>query len=73
MINLLKTKRSNMPKRTAKKQANEDKRVFFGVVLIFVGALLLARNLGLIPDELANLWPVILVFFGLLGLSNAMR
>lgn len=70
---VIKSKGEPMPKKRKNKQEFEDKRVFFAVALIFIGSLLLARNLGLIPDKMAELWPVILVLLGLLGLSNVLR
>ena len=48
-----------------------NKKLFVAVSLIFLGVMLLAYNLGLIPDELAMYWPVILVILGLWGLSSS--
>ena len=48
-----------------------NKKLFVAVSLIFLGVMLLARNLGLIPDELAMYWPIILVILGLWGLSSS--
>jgi len=36
-----------------------------GVVLLLIGAILLLRNLGYVPQELDQWWPVILIVIGL--------
>jgi len=56
-------------KKTKVEMAN--KKIFVAVSLIFLGVMFLARNLGLIPDELAMYWPIILVILGLWGLSSS--
>ncbi|MFC1654000.1 LiaI-LiaF-like domain-containing protein [Patescibacteria group bacterium] len=62
-----------MARKKIKKQSNElNQKTFWAVVLIFVGVFLLARNLGLIPDQLALFWPVLLVMLGLIGLSQGL-
>lgn len=43
---------------------------FWSVVLILVGVLLLAKNLGLLSPALVRFWPVGLVILGLVGLSG---
>lgn len=63
-----------MAKKKVKKTYKTEmanKKLFIAVSLIFLGVMLLARNLGLIPDELAMYWPIILVILGLWGLSSS--
>lgn len=57
--------------KKSKKIEMANKRIFIAVSLIFLGVMFLARNLGLIPDELAMYWPIILVILGLWGLSSS--
>ncbi len=46
-------------------------RMFFGVVLIALGILFFLSNYGLIYiDHLGRLWPVLLILFGLVKLSE---
>lgn len=45
------------------------KTMVLPVAAIFIGVLILLGNMNVIPAELANLWPVVLVFAGLLGIS----
>jgi hypothetical protein len=61
-----------MLKRKGKKSktGTTNKKVFMAVVLIFLGVMFLAYNLGLISDEMVVYWPVILVIFGLWVLSS---
>jgi hypothetical protein len=39
-------------------------RLFWGLVLIGIGGLFLADNIGLIAFNLAMIWPLVLIFFG---------
>jgi hypothetical protein len=51
------------------KPPRERSQLVFGVVLLLMGAVLLAANLGYpVPIELWKLWPIPLMAFGLLGL-----
>ena len=63
-----------MAKKKVKKISNAEmvnKKIFIAVSLIFLGVMFLARNLGLISDDLAKYWPIILVILGLWGLSSS--
>ncbi|OGY21587.1 MAG: hypothetical protein A2113_00340 [Candidatus Woykebacteria bacterium GWA1_44_8] len=44
------------------------KRVFWPVTLVIMGLVLLASNLGMLPREFWNLWPLLLIVVGLGGL-----
>jgi uncharacterized membrane protein len=39
------------------------------VSVIFIGVILLLGNMGVIPNSLMALWPVILIVAGLIGLT----
>jgi hypothetical protein len=47
------------------------KRVFWPATLVVMGLVFLASNLGLLPREFWNLWPVILIIVGLGGLLTS--
>lgn len=49
-----------------------DGSIFWPVVLILVGSILLLIQMGTIPAEIVTYWPVLLILFGLMGLSNLM-
>ncbi len=49
------------------------KRVFWPVAMITMGLIFLASNIGLLPREFWNLWPVILIVVGLGGLLTSDR
>lgn len=53
------------------------KRIFIGLILIFIGTLFLGSQLGYItvnPGEIASTyWPVILIFFGISGFLGQVR
>jgi hypothetical protein len=64
---------SAMPDPTHK-PPRERSQLLFGVVLLLIGAVLLADNLGFyIPLEFWKLWPIPLMAFGLLGLALPSR
>lgn len=44
------------------------KRVFWPAVLVVMGLIYLASNMGYLPSEFWNLWPVMLIVVGLGGL-----
>lgn len=44
------------------------KRVFWPAALVVMGFIFMASNMGMLPKEFWNLWPVILVVVGLGGL-----
>jgi hypothetical protein len=44
------------------------KRVFWPAALVTMGLIFLASNLGLLPAEFWNLWPLMLIVVGLGGL-----
>lgn len=44
------------------------KRVFWPVALVIMGIILLATNVGMLPRNFWNLWPLILIIVGLGGL-----
>jgi hypothetical protein len=39
------------------------------VTVIFIGVILLLGNMGVIPNNLMALWPVVLIISGLVGLA----
>lgn len=43
------------------------KRVFWPLALIIMGLLLMCANMGIIPQEFWNLWPLLLIIVGLGG------
>lgn len=43
------------------------KKVFWPLSLIVMGALFLSANLGIVPPEFWNLWPLLLIIVGLGG------
>lgn len=47
------------------------KRVFWPAALVTMGLIFLASNLGLLPREFWNLWPIILIVVGLGGLLTS--
>lgn len=49
------------------------KRVFWPVAMITMGLIFLASNLGLLPRDFWNLWPIILIVVGLGGLLTSDR
>lgn len=44
------------------------KRMFWPVAMLVIGAILIATKLGLLPAQLWNLWPIVLIVVGLGGL-----
>ena len=44
------------------------KKVFWPAAMVVMGCIFLASNLGLLPQEFWNLWPIILIVVGLGGL-----
>lgn len=44
------------------------KRVFWPAVLVTMGLIFLASNMGYLPSAFWNLWPVLLIIVGLGGL-----
>ena len=49
------------------------KKAFWPVAMISMGLIVLASNLGLLPKEFWNLWPLILIVAGLGGLLTSDR
>lgn len=49
------------------------KRVFWPAALVTMGLVLLASNLGMLPREFWNLWPLMLIVVGLGGLLTSDR
>ncbi|MBW7955223.1 hypothetical protein H3C66_00655 [Patescibacteria group bacterium] len=49
------------------------KKVFWPSAMIAMGLVFLAHNLGLLPREFGNLWPLILIVVGLGGLLTCDR
>jgi hypothetical protein len=50
-----------------------SKQVFWPLVAVIMGCIFLAANLGLLPQEFLNLWPLILIVVGLGGLLTSDR
>lgn len=44
------------------------KKIFWPVSLVVMGLVFLASNLGMLPREFYNLWPLVLIIVGLGGL-----
>jgi hypothetical protein len=49
------------------------KRVFWPLTMVIMGLIFLASNLGMLPREFWNLWPLILIIVGLGGLLTSDR
>lgn len=49
------------------------KRVFWPAALIILGIVLLTANLGFMPQEFWNLWPLLFIIVGLGGLLTSDR
>ena len=47
------------------------KKIFWPASLVVMGFVLLASNLGMLPADFWNLWPIILIVVGLGGLITA--
>jgi len=47
------------------------KRVFWPAALVVMGLVFLASNLGMLPREFWNLWPLMLIIVGLGGLLTS--
>lgn len=40
-------------------------KVFWGIVLVLVGALILLHNLGYVAKDIIRFWPVLLILWGI--------
>jgi hypothetical protein len=49
------------------------KKVFWPATLVVMGLVFLASNMGYLPTQFWNLWPVILIVVGLGGLLTSDR
>lgn len=49
------------------------KKVFWPAALVVMGLVFLAQNMGYLPPQFWNLWPVILIVVGLGGLITSDR
>jgi hypothetical protein len=49
------------------------KRVFWPAALVVMGLIFMASNLGLLPPQFWNLWPLLLIIVGLGGLLTSDR
>lgn len=49
------------------------KNVFWPATLVIMGFIFLASNMGLLPKEFWNFWPLILIIVGLGGLITSDR
>ena len=49
------------------------KNVFWPMAMVILGLIFLASNLGMLPREFWNLWPIILIVVGLGGLLTSDR
>jgi len=49
------------------------KKVFWPATLIIMGVIFLASNLGILPRQFWNLWPLVLILVGLGGLLTSDR
>ena len=55
---------------------SSDKRLYFGVILIVLGVILILERLNLIPEQMADLlisWQMLLVGIGILSLIGGNR
>jgi hypothetical protein len=50
-----------------------SKQVFWPLALVVMGLIFLASNLGLLPVDFLNLWPLMLIVAGLGGLLTSDR
>lgn len=50
-----------------------SKQVFWPAALIVMGLLFLSANLGAVPQEFWNLWPLLFIIVGLGGLLTSDR
>jgi len=50
-----------------------SKQVFWPTALVVMGLLFLSANLGAVPQEFWNLWPLLFIIVGLGGLLTADR
>jgi predicted membrane protein len=60
----------------AMQRRNSDKRLYFGVILIVLGVILILERLNLIPESMADLlisWQMLLVGIGILSLIGGNR
>lgn len=48
----------------------QTRNLLIPVAVIFIGVMFLLGNMGIIPDQIFSLWPVVLVVAGLIGLSS---
>lgn len=49
------------------------KNVFWPATLVIMGFIFLASNLGMLPSEFWNFWPLVLIVVGLGGLLTSDR
>lgn len=49
------------------------KNVFWPLALVIMGLIFLASNLGMLPRDFWNLWPIMLIVVGLGGLLTSDR
>ena len=47
-----------------------DGNIFWPVLLVMIGSVLLMVQMGVVSAEILAYWPVLLVVVGLMGLSN---
>jgi len=40
-------------------------KIFWGLVLIMVGVLILLHNLGYVRDDIVRFWPVLIILLGI--------
>lgn len=52
------------------KEMYSKRGVFWPVTLVLIGSILLLVKLGFLPAAILSYWPVLLIVFGLMGLSN---
>lgn len=50
-----------------------SKQVFWPAAMVVMGLIFLASNVGLLPAEFWNLWPLMLILVGLGGLVTSDR
>ena len=66
-------KRDERWSENVKKHQSKDSKVFMGLIFVVVGVLLIANNMGILPDGFTRIfisWPMLLIAIGVLNLAR---
>jgi hypothetical protein len=44
---------------------DKGRKIFWGIVLVFVGLFILLHNLGFVGRDIVRFWPVLLILWGI--------